>query len=200
MTVIGIDYSLSCPCICFLGENATFTDSKFLYMTDTKKYLGEHNNLYGLPHLDWTQEMERYSNIAGRFLMHILLVDRPTVYIEGYSMNSKGKVYQIHENTSVLKLSLYQSQINYDSVPPTSVKKFATGKGNATKEVMYKHFLDQGNPDIREWLGLEKKEKIGNPISDIVDSYYVALLGKELIDAYEPVLHPEVPNRRGKGK
>jgi len=39
---------------------------------------------------------------------------------------------------------------------------------------MYASFLVAGNPDINKTIS-PKKSTIGNPVSDIVDAYYLAL-------------------------
>ena len=57
-------------------------------------------------------------------------------------------------------------------IAPTAIKKFATGKGNANKELMYESFLKETSRNLQEEL-VVKSEKIGNPTSDIVDSYYI---------------------------
>ena len=64
--------------------------------------------------------------------------------------------------------------------PPTVIKKFATGKGNANKEQMYEAFVDEllTPTDLKERL-TPKAKKVINPISDIVDSYFIAKCGAE---------------------
>lgn len=173
----GIDFSITSPAICQLAEDDSFINSKFWFLTSVKKRVGVFNNITGSLHKEWSCDMERYQQISD-WVMNCIqpsMVDK--VYIEGYSLNSKGKIYQIHENTAVLKYRLYTEHLIFDTIPPTVIKKSATKKGNANKELIYSHFL-KSNPDIREWLGIEKKEKIGNPIGDIVDSFYTAICGK----------------------
>tara|TARA_R100000458_G_C8113716_1_gene135449 strand:+ start:56 stop:412 length:357 start_codon:yes stop_codon:yes gene_type:complete len=94
------------------------------------------------------------------------------IAIEGYSMGSKGKVFHIAENTGVLKYKIYNSGIPLEVIPPTTVKKFATGKGNADKLKMHKTFINDVGVDLREKITPDKT-KISNPVSDIVDSYYI---------------------------
>ena len=59
---------------------------------------------------------------------------------------------------------------------PSVVKKGATGKGNADKDMMYEAFLKETKIDLKKILDTEK---CGNPLSDIVDSYYIAKVGYE---------------------
>ena len=66
--------------------------------------------------------------------------------------------------------------VNYDTVVPSVVKKGATGKGNADKDLMYESFSKETNTDLKKIFDVEK---IGNPVSDIVDSFYIAKVGYE---------------------
>jgi Holliday junction resolvasome RuvABC endonuclease subunit len=98
--------------------------------------------------------------------------DITEVAIEDYSYGSQGKVFHIAENTGLMKWKVWQAEINYKLLPPTVIKKFATGKGNANKEKMYESFLQETSRNLQEELVI-KSTKIGNPVSDIVDSYYI---------------------------
>ena len=49
-------------------------------------------------------------------------------------------VRSIAENTGLLKHKLYKIKVPTKPVPPTVIKKYATGKGNANKELMYEAF------------------------------------------------------------
>lgn len=59
------------------------------------------------------------------------------VLVEGYSYASKGRaVVSIGELGGVVRLYLWKSGIPYVEIPPSSMKKVATGKGNAPKELV----------------------------------------------------------------
>jgi Holliday junction resolvasome RuvABC endonuclease subunit len=88
-------------------------------------------------------------------------------------MGSKGKVFHIAENTAVLKYLLHESNIPIEIVPPTVLKKFATGSGRAKKEDMHIAFKEQTG------IALTDRAKIGNPYSDLVDAYFLARYGEE---------------------
>jgi len=60
---------------------------------------------------------------------------------------------------------------------PSVVKKGATGKGNADKDMMYEAFCKE-LPDYNLKKTFDT-EKVGNPLSDIVDSYYIKKVGYE---------------------
>ena len=66
---------------------------------------------------------------------------KKVVHLEGYSYGSKGQaIFQIAENCGILKYSLLNNKIEYNIIVKSIVKKFATDKGNANKELMYEHF------------------------------------------------------------
>ena len=56
------------------------------------------------------------------------------------------------------------------------IKKFATGKGNADKDMMYDSFYKETKMNLKK---IFDTEKVGNPVSDIVDSYYIQKIGYE---------------------
>ncbi len=67
----------------------------------------------------------------------LLAVHADLVVIEGYAYGAKGSaVINIGELGGVLRLALYDGAIPYVEIPPTSVKLFATGKGNVGKPDM----------------------------------------------------------------
>jgi crossover junction endodeoxyribonuclease RuvC len=59
------------------------------------------------------------------------------VVIEGYSFASRGRaVVSLGELGGVLRTALHEHGIPYVEVPPSALKKYATGKGNAGKELV----------------------------------------------------------------
>jgi hypothetical protein len=175
MNIIGIDYSLSCPCMCVM-EKPDIKNVRFYYLTTVKKDTGVFGGkITGELHKEYFSEQERYDNIADFFLNNIPTTSPPHVFIEDYSFGSKGKVFHIAENCGVLKHKLWEVGYKHEVVPPTVIKKFATGKGNADKEAMYAAFLKETNVDLARILFSTKK--LGSPVTDIVDSYYIAKYG-----------------------
>jgi Holliday junction resolvasome RuvABC endonuclease subunit len=66
--------------------------------------------------------------------------------------------------------------IEYDTVVPSVVKKYASGKGNADKELMYQTLKKETKVDLMKDFD---QQKLNNPITDIVDAYYIAKVGYE---------------------
>ena len=49
---------------------------------------------------------------------------------------------------------------------------FATGKGNASKDLMYESFLQDTGVPLSQFMKMDS-EKIKSPLSDIVDAFYI---------------------------
>lgn len=174
MQIAGIDYSMSCPAIvtCESTSPFCFSNCSIHYLIETKKYAGKFGtNVFGHYFDRPSDDIARFIKISEWAEIHIRGSD--SALVEGYSMGSKGNVFQIAENTAMLKMQLYNSKIKFCTIPPTTLKKFASGKGNAKKEEMYDAFFRETKVDLFKLLD-KQGESIGNPISDIVDAYYIA--------------------------
>ena len=69
---------------------------------------------------------------------------------------------------------MFNLDIPFDIIAPSVIKKYATGKGNADKEKMYDSFVKETKCDL---FKIFEVNKLQNPITDIVDSYYITKLG-----------------------
>lgn len=60
------------------------------------------------------------------------------VLVEGYSLGSPGRLslVRLGELGGVLRLRLFELDIPYVEIPPTQLKRYATGNGQAGKEAM----------------------------------------------------------------
>lgn len=177
MRIVGIDYSLTSPCVC-IGtlDNFKFSLCKFHYLTDSKKLDIDIDNIRGDLHREYNSDEQRYGNIA-TWVMN-LLQENDRVYIEGYSLGSTGRVFNIAENCGLLKHYLWKRGYDYTVIPPTVIKKFATGKGNANKQLMEDCFEMETGYKLKNKLGLTEKQ--WNPSSDIIDSYFICKLGTNM--------------------
>ena len=118
-----------------------------------------------------------FKNISDFVIDIIFQTYNPQIFIEGYSFGSKGQgLFQIAENCGILKYRLQEENLPYSIVVPSVVKKGATGKGNADKDMMYEAFVKETKIDLKK---LFDTEKVGNPISDIVDSYFIQKVGND---------------------
>jgi len=172
----GIDYSMSCPCITvFSGEEFKLENCKIYYLTDNKKYQKKFYGgiIEGLPIPKYTSNEERFDFISAIFMYIINSNEVTSIGIENYAFAGKGLVFNIAENTGLLKHKIWKLYGNPVSVyAPAQVKKMATGKGNADKNSMYQAFLDETKLDLVKELAYTKST-IDSPIGDIVDSYFI---------------------------
>jgi crossover junction endodeoxyribonuclease RuvC len=79
-------------------------------------------------------ELERFLEFTMR--RHPPLPD--LVAIEGYSLASPGRLalVRLGELGGVVRARLFELEVRYVEIPPTSLKRHATGNGNANKEQM----------------------------------------------------------------
>ena len=69
-----------------------------------------------------------------------LIPDDAVVFIEGYAMSKQtSHAHAQGELGGILRLDLFERDIPFIEVPPTSLKKYITGKGNANKAAIVSH-------------------------------------------------------------
>lgn len=177
-TYIGVDLSLTSPAVCvFQGDAFDLSNCKFYYLTDKKKYELTLPQIDGQLFLPYNNDQQRYDNISQWILDLATLNSADHVFIEDYSFGSTGRVFNIAENCGLLKHKLWKAGIPFTTIPPTVIKKHATGKGNANKEVLQEHFVQKTGLDVKALLGMTEKQ--WNPSSDIIDSYFICGCGYE---------------------
>lgn len=178
--VAGIDYSMTNPAVCvYTGNSFSFESCQFYVMTDVN-VKGTPNNVQFAPHPNWDTEIERFHNISDSFYKFIDSFEPKYVGIEGYSMGSRGKVFNIAENTALLKHRLFLGNYKLDIIAPTTIKKFATNTGRADKQKMFETFNQTNSINLGQTI-FNNPDKFNSPVSDIVDSYYIA---KYMFDKY----------------
>ena len=175
--VVGIDYSMSCPSITVFDM-----DQEFNFGTCDIHYLSEKVPKFILPNVHGTR-LNEYANNEERFDMisdwAVKCVPAGAiVFMEDYSFGSKGKVFHIAENSGLVKHKLWKRGHVLHTIPPTVIKQFATGKGNAKKEQMHHAFVIETGYDLME-MYQPKAKAVGSPVGDIVDSYYICKYGVE---------------------
>jgi hypothetical protein len=184
--IAGIDYSLTSPAICVwksTNDRIFNFDGCDLYYLEKPKRRGTtpHGilNLHVEPYPEWETEEERHE-LLSKWAMEI--VNGSEVYIEGYAFATSGKshVRSVAENTGLLKHKMHKVKQPFTSVPPSVIKKYATGKGNANKDLMYEAFTAEllTPPDLKDRL-TPKAKKLTNPVTDIVDAYFITKWGWE---------------------
>ena len=185
---IGIDYSLSSPGVCVNTSEGEFKyeDCTFYFLTNTKKYdatfcrpFVTNVRYIGTSHKPYTSEPERYSQIADWVVDIIKSYGdattgvngiKPTIQIEDYSYGSTGRVFHIAENLGLLKYKLkMECGWDYTLLPPSVIKKFATDKGNANKDLMLDAFEKDTGTNLAQVFDTTSK----SPVSDVADAYFI---------------------------
>lgn len=156
--VTGLDLSMT-------ATGVTWGD---LSMTATGVTWDEHN----LPST-WTIRSSKPGDLR---LAHIadkvveLAADSKLVLIEGYLNHSHtaGITGMVH---GAVRLDLQRAGLKYATLPPTSLKKFATGRGNASKTDMAVAALKRGDREFKDdnqcdswWLWVAARQYLGDPV------------------------------------
>ena len=183
---IGIDYSLSSPGVCVNTSEGEFRyeDCTFYFLTNTKKYNTTFKEkiafgtsaveFVGSPHKLYTSEPERYNQISDWVIdiinSYVFWQEKPIIQIEDYSYGSTGRVFHIAENLGLLKYKLkMECGWDYTLLPPSVIKKFATDKGNANKDLMLEAFEKDTGVNLEVLFDTKSK----SPITDVADAYFV---------------------------
>lgn len=176
-TVLGIDYSYTCPAVCAVrGPDAEW----FVH------YKKEGKPYPPLPLVEWSVshaagEVERYVELAEWVLDVVHRTLPALIVLEDYAFSANGRITQLSENAGTLKVKLFEHfpEVPLKIVAPSTMKKFATGRGIATKDDIWNAFVVQC-PHATEWAKLchPKAVKIGSPTADIADAYFLACYGR----------------------
>ena len=153
----GVDYSLTSPAITKVVE-----DTWHSYCMG-KEESNDYVTVSKYP--DFFSQTYRRRRLAD-WAISVLTFDRGLVMLESYAFGARGDaVTKIAENGGVLKHEMLNYGIPFETVPPTTIKKYATGKGNAKKLDMYDAFVERTGVEVDHFKAW----------SDIVDSYFIAM-------------------------
>ena len=93
-----------------------------------------------------------------------------------YSFGSTGRVFHIAENLGLLKYKLkMECGWDYTLLPPSVIKKFATDKGNANKDLMLDAFEKDTGTNLAQVFDTTSK----SPVSDVADAYFICKYTEE---------------------
>jgi crossover junction endodeoxyribonuclease RuvC len=109
----------------------------------------------------------RLQSIAKEAVRTLTLWEPELVLIEGYAKTPVMGIdsfVTVVECSTLIKLGLYELGLGWMEVPPTVLKKWTTGKGNAKKEDMAR--------------SVEERWHFRNENSDIIDAYSLARMGQ----------------------
>lgn len=109
-----------------LGLDLSLTSTGYAIDRPTQLHVGRlTNNLTGPERLNW---------IAHEVVA--LAEQADLTAIEGYAFARPNQAHQVGELGGTVRLELWRRNLPYVEVPPSTVKKYATGRGNADKETV----------------------------------------------------------------
>ena len=80
--------------------------------------------------------MQQLGDIGSAVLNVVEKYEPVLIGLEGYSFGSKFNHEIMYSIGTVIRYFLWQSEYTYEEIPPSTLKKFVTGKGNAKKDLM----------------------------------------------------------------
>lgn len=110
-------------------------------------------------------------------------MDAPLVVLEDYAFSrAAAHSHQLGELGGVVRLALHEAGVPFVAVVPSSLKKYATGKGNANKGEMLAAAIrrlgyegaDDNEADAL-WLRAMGLDALGAPLVKLPESHRVAL-------------------------
>jgi len=116
-----------------------------------------------------TRGVDRLDYICNEIILRIPPKDY-YIGIENYAYGRPNQAHQIGELHGALKHLFFRFQIEYNLYAPKSIKKFASGKGNAKKELLIR--------DVFKRWGFETDN------NNLADAYAIA----KLTEAHHKVL------------
>lgn len=176
MRVLGIDYSLNCPALCLVDTESPGILRWYV------NYRKPGNAYPPIPEVEWVHsqvsgDIARFIELAEWVCSVVDCVKPDAIAMEDYAFGASGNITKLAENAGLCKVELYKRfpKIPFVLVGPTQMKKYATTKGNAKKELIWECFAKKF-PQYDAWPKLchPKAVSLGSPCADIADSYYIA--------------------------
>ena len=130
---VGIDPSLTGTGVCVIDRDAGVETEKLI--TTTPKLTIE----------------QRYEKIMTELSFVWKIVRLHGIYIEGLSFGSRGQsMLELAGLHYLIRFHMHTLEVPYRVIPPSTLKKFITGKGNAKKEMMLLHCFKKFNVEYSE--------------------------------------------------
>lgn len=100
------------------------------------------------------------------------------VVLEGYAYGRVNKAHELGELGGVVRLALWRAGIPFVVVPPSTLKKYATGKGNASKDQVL--------------IAAVKRSGIEFNNNDEADAWWLRQIGLQQYEVDDPT-HVQMP-------
>ena len=93
--------------------------------------------------------LERLTYLAGQFARLVAALPGYDLIIEGYAMGARDShSHSLGEVGGAYKMAAFSSRRRVITPSPNTIKKFATGKGNAPKEIVMKELFKRWGIDV----------------------------------------------------
>lgn len=187
MISIGLDLSINSTGVCVYDSVTRQTEYYIIGTKFTKKSLEYHHDNLNMILCEkriintkdeyHMKESIKTSNIYNIVVIIRTLIEKfkPNVAtIEGVSFQSNGSVLDLCGLNYMVRMMLQECNVpNMFIVSPTQNKKFATGNGQAEKDVMISawHKLEPHMKDVPKYV----------KVDDISDAYFLARYGVSLL-------------------
>lgn len=175
MLVCGIDFSITCPALCFYDPQSPAPGAcYYYYQTRVQRWAKQMNEfVLGCLAAPFDCHEERNYKTAHWIQSLILKYNVKRCFIESYAFRGTN-AFDVGEATGATKMLLWAIGVSVFIVNIVTAKKEATGSGAAKKEGMHAAFLREGGEKVLKGLSCP----IGNsPMSDVIDSYWIARTG-----------------------
>lgn len=180
MIIMGIDPSINCTGICIYDDVNNINYYYMIVAKMNKKMQQFSNDNVKIISYDKqecskgdysTKEFNKSMNVHNicYYIRDIIQSHKPDlIQMEGISYGSRGSsaLADLAGLNFAIRMSILdESNLHFNIIAPTSVKKFAVGNGNVEKDVM-----------IASWKKLDKNITDINDIKldDLADSYFLA--------------------------
>lgn len=100
------------------------------------------------------------------------------VVLEGYAFARANQAHQLGELGGVVRVSLWQQGIAYVEIAPSVLKRYATGKGNASKDLVLSaashragRMFETGDEADAWWLWALARDASGDPVIEMPQAH-----------------------------
>lgn len=152
MRIMGVDSSTYTGLCLLAGEQ---TDTKLLNFPGEKGF-------------------QRLQLIAQSFNNMVMEWSPDLVVIEGYAFGNRFTIVKLVEVGTLIRKTLWDHKIPWYDAPPSLLKKYVTGKGNAKK------------PDMA--AAIKARWGFASKSDDVVDAYGLARLGQEIVSGNKEII------------
>lgn len=157
-TAVGIDASWTCTGLVALKCHPP-ERSHFVWEPDIQTVKSKPE--------DFTNEYHRLADVVEQIMHFVRNVCPSVIVIEGYSFGSKNAREKMGELGGYLRLQLWEECFPFYICPPTSLKKFVTGKGNVNKTAVA--------------LACFKRWEFESDDDNVTDAYGLAKIGETIL-------------------